>query len=336
MMAMTGGRALVTTVLFFRGAECVDRGDGANGARWLERAVRAEPAERHLWQYLGRAYEFQTDWSRSLEAYNRALALGPHYAIAWLNVGRIERERCRALPLLRHGARHRALDALVHAVRANPYMLEPRIWGGEIALETGDAKQALRLLGEAPPDMAISPEWHRLRVRWLDGQGNHRAAQMEREKAETLEARMALAEAERALNAGRIDEAERRAREVTKRWPSFPGGWETLGFILHGQRRAAEARECYIRVEKLVPDSLTAQLNLAMIALNARQPAPAEKYLRRALAIAPDNADVHLGVARLRTLQGRLKEAEDEYRRVLAAAPNHPQAAAELAALLAQ
>ncbi|MEK7476791.1 MAG: O-antigen ligase family protein [Candidatus Coatesbacteria bacterium] len=336
LLAIGAGRLLVSTGYYHFGAECVDRGDGVNGARWLERAVRVEALERHLWQYLGRAREIQRDWNGALTAYTKALALAPHHAIAWLNVGRIERERYRAFPLLRHGARARAIDALLHAVGGNPYMLEPRIWGGELALEAGEARETWRFLGEAPADLGGSPDWHRLRARWFEGQGNHRASGLERDKADALESRMAITEAEAALNAGRIGEAERRAREVTHRWPAFPGGWETLGFILHGQGRSGEARECYIREAKLVPDSLTAQLNLAMIALNARQPAPAEKYLTRALALAPDNPDVHLGLARLRAMQGRLKEAEAEYRRVLAAVPGHRQAAAELANLLAR
>ena len=335
-LALQAGRWLVATGYYHFGADCVDRGDGGNGAKWLDRAVRVEAGERHIWQYLGRAYELQRDWNRSLDAYTKALGLAPYHSIAWLNVGRIERERYRAFPLLRHGARDRAVKALLRAVEANPYVLEPRIWGGELALDAGSAREAWRFLGDAPADIGRSADWHRLRARWLEGQGNRRAAALEREKMDAIESGLAIAEAERALDGGRVAEAEKLAREVTRRWPSFPGGWQTLGFILHGQGRAAEARECYMRVARLVPDSLTAQLNLAMIALNARQPAPAERYLNRALAMAPDNPDVHLGIARLRVQQGRLKEAEAEYRRVLAAVPGHPEAAAELGRLIAR
>lgn len=329
-LLVAAGRTLVGTANLHWGVAAVDRGDGIASERWLDRAVRLMPANRHAWQYLGRSHEIRGDLDRSLQAYERALALGPWHAITWLNVGRLERQRYLDHRILRHGSRNRAVAALRRCVEANPYLLEPRIWGGELAVDAGRGDDAQALLGAHPPDFPGSARWHRTREHWLLAQGNTRAAAIERGKADEYEGREQLAAAERDLAAGRHAAAIRAVERITARLPRFAPAWELIGFAKHQLRDAAGARAAFMRLGELLPDSLTAQLNLAMLALNANQPAAAERYLRRAEAIAPDGADVHLGYARLRVLQGRRAEAIAAYERCLTLRPEHPEAGPEL------
>ncbi len=333
LLCLKAGSLLVSTAEYHFGAEAVDRGDGITSVGRLQKAVALTPENRHPWQYLGRAYEIRGDLENSLLAYRRALALAPWHAITNLNVGRIDRQSYLGLPLLRHGARDRALDALGRALAASPWMTEPRVWGGELSLDAGRMDLAQHFLGDGPPDVPPTPGWHRVRARWLDATGNARGAALERGRAEDLEGRAVLAGAESALQAGNLGEAARVASDVTRRWPRLAAGWEVLGFVLHAQGQAAGARVAFMHLAQLLPDSITAQLNLATIALNARQPAAAERYLGRAMLIDASHPELHLGLARLRLSQGRREEALGEYRRTLTLAPGHPQAAAELARL---
>ncbi len=329
-LALTAGRTMLATADLHYAMEAIEnRRDGITSEPRLLRAIAMTPANRHAWQFLGRAREIRDELDGSLEAYEQALRLGPHHAITWLNVGRIERQRYLAHRILRHGSRARAIAALRRCVGANPYALEPRIWGGDLAVGAGRGDEAHAFFGVHPPDMSVSSGWHRARQRWLTALGNTRAAGLEGAKADELEAREALAPAEDALRHGRHDEAGRIAAEVGRRWPRFAPAWELLGFVRHQLGDATGARAAFIRLGELLPDSLTAQLNLAVLAINARQPDAAERYLRRAAAIAPDAPEVHLGLARLRASQGRRTDAIAAYERCLQLRPDHPEAAAE-------
>ena len=56
-----------------------------------------------------------------------------------------------------------ALAEFAGVVWINPYQMEARIWGGELALGAERMIDARRFLETAPPDVPVSPQWHRLR-----------------------------------------------------------------------------------------------------------------------------------------------------------------------------
>lgn len=329
-LVLAGGRLMVATGEFHFGAAAMDRSDAPTAIAYLTRTTALTPTDRHPFQYLGRAYEFQEDWDRAIEAYGRAWALAPYHAITALNVGRAERSRYLANRVLHFPSRGRAIDALLRCVAINGYAVEPRLWGGDLAVRASRFDDAQKFYGDFPADLAPTVDWHRAREAWLSALGNGAAARMEREAGDRQEVRQLADAAEASAAAGKLEEALAFVREATTRFPREVRGWEELGYIQHTRGDLAGARTAYQQMATLVPDSLTAQLDLAVIALNSHDLAAAERYAARALHIAPDDLNAHVTLARLRAAQNRRAEAIREYEWVLARSPGHPQAREEL------
>jgi tetratricopeptide (TPR) repeat protein len=329
-LAMAAGQLMVATGQFHFGAAAMERSDAPTAIRYLTKATALTPTDRRPWQYLGRAYEFQEDWDRAIEAYNRAIALAPWHAITCLNVGRAERSRFLANRLLHFPSRARAIDALLRSVAANAYALEPRLWGGDLAVRASRFDDAQKFYGSVPADLVPTVPWHRAREAWLSALGNAAAARVERSNGDRLEVRELADAAEAAVAGGRPADAIKYAIDATTRFPHEVRGWEELGYLRHAQGDLAGARTAYQHMAALAPTSLTAQLDLAVIALNSHDLAGAERFSGRALALDPESLDAHVMLARLRAAQGRRAEAITEYEWVLSRAPSHPQAQEEL------
>lgn len=330
-LALAAGRGLAGAALFTAGADALQRGDAAAAAPILARATVVEPRNRHLWQFLGRAYEETRRWEDSLAAYGMARALGPYHAVTSLNVGRVEGQ------LYRSGegaALARALAAFLDSVEANPHQIQARVGGGELALEARDLPRARRFLADVPEGLAGDAGWHRLRGRFFLSTGDGEAAAREAVLARKIEAAAALQAAERDYAAGRRAAAIGAARRIAAANPALGTAWETLGYFLHESGSFSEARRCYRKLARLDPGSLVAHLNLAHLAMRDRDAGAAAGHVAAARRIAPDSPDVGVVSAQLHLLRGDRDAAVSELKRVLEGNPGHPQAEPMLRSLV--
>jgi len=327
--ALMAGRRLLATGWFTVGQAAVDRGDHAAALPVLKKAVGLAPGDRHVWQYLGRAYELKPDWPRAEAVYLRARALGPWHAITALNVGRILRAEYLAdkSPVVRY----KAVEYFRQVVKANPYQVEARVWGSELASAAGRPDITGAFLSEYPADLPSIPGWHRARAKWLASQGDRAGARREGEKAVKLETASALASAEAAYAQGKAAEAIDGVRKLLKREPRNAIAWENLGFYLHNTGRIAEAKSCYEKVVALNPKSIPVRLNLAYIALQDRNLKEADRHIGAALKADPDSVDAHLARARFCAVNHDPAGAAREYRWILGKDPGQTVARAELA-----
>jgi len=117
----------------------------------LERATRLEPAEFRYWYLLGRYWQFNledADTSRAIRAYTKALALNPHDAEIWSDLGTAYESE---------GDIPAARDAFLRAKRAYPLSAEVSWRYGNFLLRQGEFDAAfleIRHAVEADPKRA--------------------------------------------------------------------------------------------------------------------------------------------------------------------------------------
>jgi len=170
------------------------------------------------------------------------------------------------------------------------------------------------------------------------------------------------------LQAGRLDEAEKRFGQALALSPGDPDALHLLGLVAYRRGAHAKAVDLIGRAVALRPDAAQMQCNLAEPLRETGQIAEAEAACRRALALQPAYPEALLNLAAAlfqqrrfgeveaaarealalrpdfpaatRMLadalreQGRIHEAESAYRQVLAAAPSHPGALTNLGWML--
>jgi Flp pilus assembly protein TadD/O-antigen ligase len=328
LFCLAAGRHLLSTGWFTAGQTAVDRGDFAAAPPALTKAAALSPSNRHVWQYIGRAYELRSDWGPAETAYQRARALGPHHAITMLNIARVLRSR--GLASNDPGIRRRAIGIFREVVRANPYQVDARVWGAEMAVAAGMIDSAAVFLDDYPADLPFTPEWHRARAKWLASRGDGPGSRREAENALKLETAAMLAAAEEAFGSGRAAAAIAKVRTVLKKQPLNKTAWENLGYYLHSTGRLAEAKSCYERVIALTPGSLPVRLNLAYISMQEKNLNQAGRHVGAALKAAPDSIEAHLATARLCALKRDRPGAAVEYRWILEREPGNAIARAEL------
>lgn len=135
---------------------------------------------------------------------------------------------------------------------------------------------------------------------------------------------------------GRINEAERLAKELTKEFPEHQFGWKVLGVLLGQSGRFADALIAHQKAVLITPDDDEAHSNLGNTLREMGRPIEAEANCHRAIELNPTFAGNHsnLGV----TLQdlGRPEEAEASYRKAISLDPNFAEAHSNLASVLRQ
>ena len=316
------------------GQEALEKGKPADSQSFLEKAASIYPSDRHIHQLLGRSMEIQGKLPEAVISYDLAWQLAPYHPITAFNVARVQRQIYLESKGRDRTALSKAISGLLTTIRYYPYFPEGREWGGELALTSGEIGTARRFLFDIPSDMVpLTPSLHRLRARILNLEGKYREGLKEASSASFLQNRIQLSRAESLMKEGKYLEAEDLARKVVKAEPGFGAGWELLGYILHTRGSINEARKCYLKLEKLEPGSLSAQLNLLLISLSTRNRITARYHLVKAQNIAPQSEDVILAGARVLAFEGNKVESIREYRRLIGLSPANAQALAELKAL---
>jgi tetratricopeptide (TPR) repeat protein len=120
---------------------------------------------------------------------------------------------------------------------------------------------------------------------------------------------------------GQYEDAAATMRRALAARPDDPLYLNTLGSVLTEAGDYDEAAGALRRACELDPRLATAWLNLGIALMRAMQPAASAEALRRAVALAPDRVDAQCLLADQLKAAGRVDEAIAEYRRVLARRP---------------
>jgi Flp pilus assembly protein TadD len=180
----------------------------------------------------------------------------------------------------------------------------------------------------------------------------------------------ALAGATAAREAGRLDEARRRYRQVLTRAPDEPEALHWLGVLEHLEGRDGEARELLERAAARAPEDAQLRFHLgevlrrlgcfeaaidhyraagcrvagiadlhfglgaALLAVGRSGEARVE--LTSALALAPEDAEIHEALAGTLAAEGEATAAERHFERALALRPDFAEARVNLALLQAE
>jgi tetratricopeptide (TPR) repeat protein len=134
--------------------------------------------------------------------------------------------------------------------------------------------------------------------------------------------RAALSELLALLNAARHADLERKARELSARYPSDGTIWKILGISLKMQGK--NALPALRRAVELLPGDAEAHSNLGIALLELGRAAEAIDSYSRALEIRPDHAETHNQLGNALLDLGRLDEAVASYRRALQINPGYP------------
>jgi predicted TPR repeat methyltransferase len=126
--------------------------------------------------------------------------------------------------------------------------------------------------------------------------------------------------------AGRLDEAAERYRDVLERDPQNPNALNLLGMVHHQRGEHEKAAELLQRAVKVAPGVFGFENNLGNILLALQRAEPAEEAYRRAIALNPDYAEAHnnLGVALMG--QGKFDEAIQQLVNTIKMRHNYPAA----------
>lgn len=140
----------------------------------------------------------------------------------------------------------------------------------------------------------------------------------------------------RLVDSGRVDEAERQARELIRRDPGDGGAWRVLGFALLRGANRAEAGTALQKAVDLNAQDAAAFEYLGWLHRRSENFEAAVEALKASLGIDPTRIRARVMLA---SSYKRLKQAGAaiaQYEHLLELAPDHARAHASLAELLAQ
>ncbi len=163
---------------------------------------------------------------------------------------------------------------------------------GLAALQSGQAEQAVGLIGKAISLRGREPSYH-----------------------------FHLALALQSL--GALDEAEASYRRVLSLKPNDADTFNNLGNVLAARGRNEEAVACLRRVLAIQPSNAGAMNNLGSVLSALGRSADAEAQFRKAAQLAPDQAEVQCNLGNALRVRGQLEEAIACFRKGLAAMPDH-------------
>ncbi len=123
-----------------RGIGQLDAGLAAAAESTLAHVAAADPGNRLVWEYLGRARAAGSDPRGARDAFRRALELGPNPSTVYLDLARVEREL---------GNDEAAWTVLESALRVDPSSVVARQAQARIRIDRGDPAGAIALLEEA-------------------------------------------------------------------------------------------------------------------------------------------------------------------------------------------
>ncbi|HEV7921385.1 MAG TPA: tetratricopeptide repeat protein [Thermoanaerobaculia bacterium] len=239
-------------------------------------------------------------YSEAISSYERALAVAPRLARAYISLGAIYFEQGKA---------DEAYEVLMRGVqRANP---ERTLFANAAAAaqQLGKSSEALGLIDRALALERRDAALLALRstiLRSLQRNDDSLAAILEATKAAPKDAHYQLSAANLLLAMGRTTEATAAYRAAVTLDKSLLRAWLNLGAIYTKQRLWAPAIEAYENAVRLAPNDVSAHYNLGQLYYATNQRERSEEEYRRALA-----KDASLPLAYLHL--GEMALARNEY-----------------------
>ena len=133
-------------------------------------------------------------------------------------------------------------------------------------------------------------------------------------------------QAQRSLQRGDWEGAERSYRLLVQRHSSNPAVYSNLAALLAMQQRSGELEPLLRRALALQPDDPVVQNNLGQVLVQRGELQQAEACFQAAVSLDPAYPQALTNLANLRTQVGALEEAIALYRRALAADPSYVEA----------
>ena len=135
-------------------------------------------------------------------------------------------------------------------------------------------------------------------------------------------------------NLGRLDEAEINYRKVIELKPDYGEAHYNLGITLQGLHKFGEAETSYRKAIELKPDYGEAHYNLGITLQGLHKFGEAETSYRKAIELKPDYANVYFNLGNTLRKINKLSEAEKNYRKAIELKPNYAESYLNLGAAL--
>ena len=159
----------------------------------------------------------------------------------------------------------------------------------------------------------------------------------ERARAEApAPSRTALQRAAEALNAGRLDEAQRSARSVLETHPQDADALNALGCVALNRDQPVEAIGYFERVRAVRSKDPLLHFNLGEAHRRVGNPDAALRHFRKAARLRPDFAEAHGQAGEILRALGHGAEAARAYQAALILRPDLPHCLSGFGLLLAQ
>lgn len=131
---------------------------------------------------------------------------------------------------------------------------------------------------------------------------------------------------------GRVDEAERMARDIVRQYPRDENGYRALGAVEMWRGHYAEAAGAYAKALEFSPKDISILVGRGLALLSSGQTDEAEATIQQAQRWAPDSPEVLRALAHCAFSRGRYDEAVEGYRRVLRVLPEDTTSSMGMAA----
>jgi tetratricopeptide (TPR) repeat protein len=271
-----------------------------------QRAVQSAPQNPDLWFTLAYAARLNGQYSISLDAYHRGLALKP---------SSIEGLSGLAQTYARMGRTEDAQKALDQVLAANPKSDVDLQLAGELLLSSGP-KQALdyfrraeAVKGSARTELLMARAYQRMG----DGEAAHKMLENARRTApKNPEVLRAVASYYR--DTGQYQESIKILEDLHAK---DEGTLAELGYSYSLAGDTSAAARTYATAAALAPNDIDVQLNAAQAMINAAEWSKAEALLKRAATLNPEHYRLYALRGRLDAIQHHTADAIREYEAAL-------------------
>ncbi len=126
--------------------------------------------------------------------------------------------------------------------------------------------------------------------------------------------------------AGRLNDAEKLAIDITKEFPKYQFAWKILGVLLIANGRNSEALDANQKTVELSPQDAEAHYNLGITLQELGRLNEAEASYKQAIALKLDYAEAYSNLGVIFKELGRINEAEANFRQSIIIKPDFVEA----------